>query len=201
MKFPVNDMPKGMRTLERDPRGYPIPFIVLRDKLQRPIFTVNDTLKVRECERKGLCGVCGKLLLRAEGSIRPSHREMWFVGGTRAFIHQHGAFIDPPVHYQCGAYAMKVCPFLATRAWNKSIAANQLKENNHLPDNMTYVDVGHAGPMHPEFFALGMATQCVRTPENNYWIPSFHYIEFWRNGEQVNAPTADEVRMLQNVRL
>jgi hypothetical protein len=45
-------IPKRMRSLERDKRGYPIPFIVLRDKTGQPQFTINDFRRIAECRNK-----------------------------------------------------------------------------------------------------------------------------------------------------
>ena len=46
-------VPKMMRTLPRDARGYPIPFIVVIDRAGKPQFTINDAQRVEhDCQRQ-----------------------------------------------------------------------------------------------------------------------------------------------------
>lgn len=58
-------IPERMRGLDKDHRGYPIPFIVYRDDDNKPHFTINDTRKVDYCKTRNVCAVCGTQLFRA----------------------------------------------------------------------------------------------------------------------------------------
>lgn len=177
-------IPPRMQVLERDPRGYPIPFIVLRDKKKQPMFTINDVYKTTECRTKKLCSICGRRL----GDY------MWFVGGSRCFIHKYGAFIDPAVHYECGQYALQVCPFLAALSYSKRIEDKKLKPENR-PDNMVLVEIEHMEPNLPEQFGIGACKVAVFV-DNVYKVDRWDYVEWWHHGVPVNAPSADDVRRL-----
>jgi len=174
-------IPKTMRTLAKDHRGYPIPFIVMRDKSGQPQFTINDFFKVRDCHAKRLCAICGKRL----------NEGFWFIGGSRCFLHEHGAFVDPPTHYECAEFAMRVCPFLAARKYTKRIDAKKLKREN-IPDTYDLVLVEGMPPALPERFGLGHSSNYAllrRGPGDDlHIIDHWNYIEWWKNGERINAP-------------
>lgn len=109
--LPAIEIPKPLRSLERDRRGYPIPFIVMRDRTGRPHFQVNDARQVLRAIRGHLCALCGRRM--REG--------FWFVGGPRCFMHPRGAFVDPPAHEDCARYAMQVCPYLAAPSYARRL--------------------------------------------------------------------------------
>lgn len=195
MKPNVHDMPKSIGRLDRDVRGYPVPFIVLRDRQGKPLFALNDMIKMALCRRMALCSVCGNRLHPwGRGS---ADREMWFVSGSRAFLCQGGVFRDPPVHYVCGQYSLKVCPFLAAPSYTKSVGMRQVAK---LPGLMTVPPVAFSGPMHPEWFGIGLARVAYWSDESDtYWMPTFEHLEFWQKGVHVAAPTADDVKRLVNL--
>ena len=178
-------IPKIMRTLRKDARGYPVPYIVMIDKSGLPQFTINDGVLVRECIRKKLCSICGKKL-----------SALWFVGGSRSFLHERGAFLDPPLHLECAEYALVICPFLATRSFTHSINDAKLDRKN-LPDNLALVVPEFSGPILPERFGLGLTPSYeVYSDRGNL---SFHpapwqYLEFWKNGKPCQAPDTGEGR-------
>lgn len=179
--MPNVPMPKPMRTLERDSRGYPVPFIVLRDTSGKPQFTINDTRQVAAAQRKRLCAICGKRL----------EAEVWFVGGARCFIHPHGAFVDPPLHHDCGEYALQVCPFLAMPVYAKRIEAKKL-DPRHIPEGLGLAFVPYMPPNQPERFGFGCTADFeLFTSERQgdlYRVHHWRFVEWWRNGERVNAP-------------
>ena len=45
-------VPERMKHLDRDHRGYPIPYIVFRDSDNKPHFTINDDTKVCRCQTR-----------------------------------------------------------------------------------------------------------------------------------------------------
>lgn len=178
-----------MRTLERDRRGYPVPFIALRDKSGKPQFTINDGRKCATARGKHLCTICGRRLAH----------DTWFIGGSRCFLYENGAFLDGPVHNECGEYALKVCPFLAMPRYTTLLADRPLNPD-HAPDGMALVDVGHMLPDLPERFGFGHASAYEVFPSDRQgWLHRafFDYVEWWRDGEPVNAP--DEPPPLQEI--
>ncbi len=189
----MTDIPKIMRTMGRDGRGYPIPYIVMVDNRGQAHFSVNDTRRVHEVTRKRLCSICGRKLLP----------EVWFVGGTRCFTSPRGAFLDPPVHQECGTYALQVCPFLAAPHYGRSVGSGRLKVAD-VPEMLALVDVSFSGPMRPERFGLG-ATSGFRIkpghhPGHFIFVPdTWNYVEFWRNGEPINAPDTATLRELERI--
>jgi hypothetical protein len=185
-------IPKRMRSLERDKRGYPIPFIVLRDKTGQPQFTINDIRRVAECRNKRLCSICGK---RFDDGV-------WFVGGSRCFLHERGAFLDPPLHLECAEYALQVCPFLAASRYSKRIDDAKLAPGA-LPDQMALVREPFMNPRLPERFGLGWTHDYIFRASTNhgegvYIANSWDYVEFWQAGNpcgppQTGQPPPDDV--------
>jgi hypothetical protein len=148
------------------------------------MFTINDVRRTTECRTKRLCSICGRRL----GDY------LWFVGGSRCFIHDLGAFIDPPVHYECGIYALQVCPFLAAASYSKRIEDKKLLPQNR-PDHMRLVPIDYMEPNLPESFGFG-ATKFAGFANNVYVVPRWDYVEWWHDGKPSNAPSADDVRRL-----
>jgi hypothetical protein len=174
-------IPKRMRTLPCDARGYPVPFIVMIDKSGTAQFTINDMERVKSCISRKLCSICG----------RRHDALMWFVGGSRCFLHPHGAFIDPPLHLECAEYAMRVCPFLAAPRYAKRIDDRKLTDKNR-PDGIALVKVEYMNPMQPEVFGLGAASalRVIHRAPGDFVlvVDHWHYVEWWKDGHQVNAP-------------
>lgn len=192
------EVPIRMRTLARDPRGFPIPFIVMIDKTGTPQFTINDMRRTTECRRKGLCAICGKRFERHPVTQRP---EMWFVGGSRCFLHELGAFLDPPLHLECAEYALVVCPFLAARSarW-RNIDDAKLSPGG-LPEGMAILRDKHVQPDLPERFGLGR-TYAYKfredVPQHGFYIvEDWSHVEWWRGGERIEAPATGESPPIQ----
>lgn len=175
-------VPRLMRTLERDRRGYPIPYIVLRDTSGKPQFTINDHQSVAECLRKHLCAICGK---------RMPYGERWFIGGSRCFTHEHGAFLDPPLHIECAEYALIVCPFLALRSYSGRID-DKLLDPANTPAGMIMVKNDHMPPDRPAFTGLGMCRDYATMGDPwsvMFRVRNWRYVEWWKDGVRINAPS------------
>jgi len=43
---------------------------------------------------------------------------MWMIGGPLSAFHPQGVYIDTPVHYDCGKYALQVCPYSAVSLYS-----------------------------------------------------------------------------------
>jgi len=168
-------IPSLMKERPLDPRGYPIPWGVLIDSTGKAHFTINDEARRIMAIRNRLCPICGIRLWRA----------LWFVGGPGSALHEHGVYIEPPMHRECATYALKVCPYLAAPNYNKRIddrtmsAAERAKipilVDPTLDDNR------------PAIFVLAMAHKMTIT-FNGYLRPHHPWqtIEFWRHGERLD---------------
>jgi hypothetical protein len=179
------ELPKLMRTLPRDARGYPIPFLVMVDKTGLPQFTINDDRKATACRTKRLCAICGKRF--TDG--------MWFVGGARSFLHEHGAFVDPPMHLECAEYALRVCPFLAASKYLRRIDAAKLKPDA-IPEGIAIARRDHMPPSLPERFGLGFTQHYDYLSQPAVFVvPRWDYVEWWRQGELCNAPDAGSAQL------
>lgn len=169
-----------MQHLERDRRGYPIPFVVYRDKDDRPHFTINDEYKRQQVIRNDLCSICGQKL----------HRGRWSVGGPKSAFDKNGAYIDTPMHHECLTYALRTCPYLAMPSYVKRIDDRTLRDTNGLVLLDQTVD-----DQRPVFFVAVMHVHQHHIMNQGglveYIFPiKIRQYEFWRNGEQINTQVA-----------
>jgi len=116
-------MPPAVAKLERDQRGYPIPFMVVQpeDNDGEALLGVLDPERVIRALRNRLCGVCGEGL------------GYWitFIGGPLSLRKRW--FRNPPMHEACARYAMGVCPFLASpHARYRPVSGNPETSVSHL---------------------------------------------------------------------
>jgi hypothetical protein len=105
-------------------------------------------------------------------------------------MHEHGAFLDPPLHQECAEYALQVCPFLAAPSYAKRIDDKKLKPENR-PDGMILVKHGNMLPDQPERFGLGMTSsmEIISERAGYLFIPKkWEYVEFWKSGKPCNSP-------------
>jgi hypothetical protein len=160
-----------MTHLERDERGYPIPYIVFRDSDNKPHFTINDARKVQRCKTADVCAICGKGLFRGR----------WFVGGPESALHPNGAYIDPPLHHECMQFALQTCPYLISVKYQKRIEGATLDPAKAL--DVIGLQDNTMIPGRPQIFVGVMAIGQGYTP-NGYIVPNRPYrkMEFWRNG-------------------
>ena len=96
----LTELPKRMRTLPRDERGYPVPwFVAWRDG--KPEFRAMDGEKWMRAVRDRVCWVCGEEL-----GVYKS-----FVAGPMCGINRTSA--EPPSHLECARWSAVNCPFLS----------------------------------------------------------------------------------------
>ena len=100
-------IPGALAERPRDARGFPITFVTLITSDGRPDFTTIDAAKIIRCIKEHLCGMCGTKLLG--GGVLTF--EVAFIGGPLSIENRN--FLDPPMHQECAAYAMQVCPHIA----------------------------------------------------------------------------------------
>lgn len=160
-----------MRALPRDHRGYPVPHIVYRDEIGKAWFTINDDDKVMHCLKFDLCSICGQKLLRGR----------WLVGGPLSAFLPEGAYFDIPMHHECAAYALRVCPWLASPNYNKTIATKRLP----MDTNRAFLDQTTM-PGKPDVFVAIMVTAVAIGIDGGSLLlkPQFPPLrtEFWKDG-------------------
>lgn len=194
-------MPPRIASLTRDRRGYPIPFIALRDTDGIPHFTINDHMKVMHARMRKVCSICGKGFevfqdSRGKRNPTPENAGMWFVGGPMSAFHPHGAYIDPPAHRECHEYALRVCPYLAAPSYARRIEGATL-DPAKLPRYMVgFVDSAMI-PERPEVFVSVWCEDHIAVgPGGMYMKPAgVRAYQFWRHGERVPAQEAAQLQL------
>jgi hypothetical protein len=109
-----------MTLLEKDPRGYPVPWFVDRaapPKDGGPDFRVMDGRRLKLAIRERRCWVCG-LRLRSEIGT--------FVAGPMCGVNRTSA--EPPCHRECAIASAKRCPFLSH--------PGRIRDEDNLPAGM-----------------------------------------------------------------
>jgi hypothetical protein len=180
-------IPEMMKDLQVDRRGFPAPFIVLRDKNNVPQFIMNDDTKVEECIKDNLCSICGKKM----------GEDMWMIGGPLSAFHPQGAYVDVPVHKECGEYALQVCPYLAVSSYNGKKTIDDIDAGNFTVDDdtkkMIFVNPTQSQDRVPFFvFNKIKGFDVQRRGIQRYIKPHRPYleVEFWNDGEQITKEQA-----------
>jgi hypothetical protein len=106
-------MPARIQRLPRDARGFPIPQAVKRDPDGTPRLAIIDPKRAAALHKTHSCGICGERLLRSE---------KWFVGAPSDIFDSRSGFADPPMHEECVAFALRVCPYLSALVYVKEIS-------------------------------------------------------------------------------
>lgn len=169
-------LPRRLRALQKDKRGYPVPYTVFRDKLGAPHFAINDTEKAMRCKREGRCPICGYHLERLK----------WWIGGPGSAFHPEGAYNDSAMHSDCAHYALRVCPYLAIGRYTGRVDLGGL-DLNLVEDNRLFLDITQ-DPARPAVF-VAVAAQVQELLESGRVRPRrpYAHVEYWRNGEQLDA--------------
>lgn len=94
------EIPKRIRKLPVDERGYPIPFFVGYDDRGLPDFRMMDAHKLHRAVKDRLCWICGE----------PLGHYLAFTIGPMCGINRNNA--EPPMHKECALFSVKTCPFL-----------------------------------------------------------------------------------------
>ncbi len=191
-------IPDRMKSLDRDKRGYPVPYIVLRGTAG-PVFAANDEIRVQRCLTDGLCQICGQQMTK---------KDCWLVGGPLSAFHPNGAFLDPACHYDCLQYALIVCPYLAApnySAYNSPEKMEEMRAKGLIQEEIAMFANPTMGNDRPPFFVAvqitGLAvhnhphthegiTYMERTlhPEQPYLD-----VQYWLHGEQIEQTRAQEL--------
>ena len=165
---------------------FAIPYIVLRDRNNIPHFKVNDERKVEECIEKDRCSVCGEKL----------GNDKWLIGGKMSAFHERGAYIDIPVHKECGVYSLKVCPYMAyTQYTAKGISDGEkavLLEDEKLVLMNPTMDENR---LQYFVFVKIKSYSIIRKFANRFIHPERPYlaIEYWRDGKQLTISQVNKL--------
>jgi hypothetical protein len=172
-------VPERMARLPRDPRGYPIFAMALRDDAGRAHFTVNDEGLRRRLIRHDRCSICGGKLLRGR----------WFIGGEKSAFHPQGCYIDPPTHAECARYALRVCPYLASPTYASLIAGRTVPAGIKTLDVTAVISPDTADEVRPALFVavLARGQRAKPTEAGPVLVPARPYItvEYWQHGQQL----------------
>lgn len=165
--------------------GYPVPYIVMRDRAGVPQFAVNNIERRNNCIVHLLCPICGKRLTP----------ELWFAGGPRSAFSADGVFADSAMHYECAVYSLRVCPYLAFGKYRPTSGEriDALSKKLEAP----LIDITQ-DPTRPKLFVLLMTRlQSVLIVKNRgiFLCPSRPYnrVEYWRSGERLSVTEALEI--------
>lgn len=146
MKIPDDvRVPHRMAHLPRDPRGLPIPIIVMRDNTGKPLFAANDENERQRMFQGDRCHICGW----------PLPRGRWFVGGHLSACCEHGAFMDGGMHADCAYFALRVCPYLAAPAYGRLVGKTQIAKSDRKAVMLIEDETEHNA--RPDYFVAIMA--------------------------------------------
>jgi hypothetical protein len=103
------ELPARMRGLKRDHRGFVVPYFVswfeagveVEPGRGTPDFRVLSPARMARCKRERRCWLCGA----------PMGRYLAFAIGPMCAITR--TTLEPPGHYECAHYSVRVCPFLS----------------------------------------------------------------------------------------
>jgi hypothetical protein len=124
--------PPAVASLPRDERGYPVAYSFWRKVDKRGVavktasgavaeasFTMIDPVRVRACGENALCGVCGFDLSKAEGhDFEDGPQRLYFIGGPQS-CERTWTFNDPPMHFACAMFSMRVCPWMVLARYRR----------------------------------------------------------------------------------
>lgn len=183
-------MPVRIAHLDRDARGFPIPWNVLRGDDGTPFFTVSDDRKMARALREELCPICGG----------PLGRWRWFVGGPRSAFDANGWYTDLPNHHDCARFALATCPYLAAPNFHSHLP--NIPHAEKLPEEAMALLDPTVIPERPALFVAIAGTRIEvldRGPLPPYVRPRPPILdyEFWRHGTPLSD--SDALPMLRAV--
>jgi hypothetical protein len=179
-------MPPGIAVLDRDRRGYPVPYIVLKDNDGNYQFAINDLEKTWNAVTKNLCHICGEVL----------EPNPWFTGGPGSALLNGdiAVYHDGPMHSDCMHYALKVCPHLA-QVMTHSLNLDPIKERLDTQGIGTWDNTVIPGI--PEIFVAVQSWRFdVKTVQE---APEFHVrkpfkkIEYWQKGQMIDKQKGEKL--------
>ena len=177
-------MPARIARLPRDPRGYPIPWNVLRAN-GTAFFTVNDDRRHWIAIRRSLCPICGEAL----GQWK------WFVGGPRSAFDPNGWYSDLPGHRECIEFSLQTCPYLAAP---KYLGRIDVPDWSKLPpEAKVLMDVTQI-PERPDVF-VAVAGHRIELKPNGPTLPYVRpqkpiaAVQYWLHGKRLSDPEGERI--------
>lgn len=186
MNWKSIEIPDRMKSLPRDRRGYPIPFVVHVDKEGQPYFQLDAASKVNHCMLERRCTMCGQELLG----------DCWLVGPYTRAYRPPGIFHDGAVHKECGTYALQVCPFLAAPSYSKMLTPEKIQNDlaEKLGGTFVGVNLPRNSTRQATFFVLVKVSRYFlqEVPGKFNLMPERPFLEeeFWKNGEKITREEA-----------
>lgn len=118
-------LPRRMRALAIDARGYPVPWFVASFN-GKPDFRVIDAAKFTRARKFGRCWICGESL-----GVNKA-----LVVGPMCVVNRTAP--EPPSHLDCAEFAARFCPFLANPHAQRRDAKLPAAALTMHPDNLTH---------------------------------------------------------------
>lgn len=179
---PTVPIPALMGKLPLDKRGYPIPCMVQYDSQGVPLFAVNNEHTRQRVILGGLCSICGN----------PLKDIKWLVGGALSAFHENGAYFDPPMHFDCITYALKVCPYLAWSKYTGKTNTDKIQarvSGHYIVEDNTVIEG------RPMIFVAVRFTRLEFIWEEGrvaYVKPLRPYsrVEYWKHGQRISNEEA-----------
>jgi hypothetical protein len=191
MKLSV-PIPEKMQHLEIDPRGFPIPFIVLIDAEGTPHFKINDEAVVHHCLNEKVCHICGKKL----------NKEFWFIGGQISAFHPQGAFNDGAVHKECGLFALQVCPYMAYSQYKAFKTEDQVQKAGEKIVGRPEIKALYNPTQMNDRLSFFVLVKAKGYKINKTAIPGIHtvnpfrpyeQVEYWLDGRRIHKGEAKKI--------
>ena len=167
-------LPRRMRQLPVDRRGYPVPWFVAKVDGEYD-FRVVDTPKVARAVKYHLCWLCGQTL----------GRNIAFVIGPMCAVNRVSS--EPPSHRECAEYAVAACPFLTKPRMRRN--------EKDLPENRVEA-AGEPQTRNPGTMALWMTRsyQPFRAHAGNdgvlFRVGPWEQVQWWREGRHATRAEA-----------
>ena len=168
-------VPKMMEEYcEKDSKGNPVPYVVLKDKEGKFHFKINDSMKSANCFTNDLCSICGQIM---DGD------NQWLLGGIASAFDPGGVYIDLPIHKECGTYALQVCPYLAIRNYTAKIDISRLQ--NLFKGELEL----HNPTVDPDRLPVFVFIRPMKIGYNSNFtvkaLNGYHEVQYWRDGKQL----------------
>jgi hypothetical protein len=180
-------MPENMaKFCRKDPKGLPVPYVVLEDDNGVYHFKINDGRKSALALIGHKCSICGQFM---------EEDDRWLVGGIASAFDSNGVYYDIPIHKECGLYALQVCPYLAMSNYNSKIDLEKIKAKIHMDtEKLTLVDTTMDKDKLP-LFVLCRSEEIkivLDPPDRIYLKPTRPFIEqeYWAEGRQLSVDEA-----------
>lgn len=132
-------IPARLAARPRDPRGLPIPYVVLMVN-GVPDFRITDLERWAAAVSQHRCGLCGQ----------PLGAWSAFIGGPKSMASH--CFTDSAMHRDCAEFAIKVCPYLALPSMKRT---SQRAEH----EGVLLTTIEEVVEERPAYFGLGITRQ------------------------------------------